>query len=82
MLKIAIVIGSTRPGRNGEAVAKWAYDVARQRNEAEFELVDVADFNPPLPCHNLTFVTPTKTWRLPVIHLIVVSPASFRSSRP
>ena len=33
MLKIAIIIGSTRTGRNGEAVAKWAYDVARQRND-------------------------------------------------
>jgi hypothetical protein len=24
MLRIAIIIGSTRPGRKGEAVAKWA----------------------------------------------------------
>jgi hypothetical protein len=23
--KIAIILGSTRPGRNGEAVAKWVY---------------------------------------------------------
>ena len=23
MLRIAIILGSTRPGRNGEAVAKW-----------------------------------------------------------
>jgi len=48
MLRIAIVIGSTRFGRNGEAVAKWAYDIARQRDDAEFELLDVADFNLPL----------------------------------
>jgi NAD(P)H-dependent FMN reductase len=26
MTKIAIIIGSTRPGRNGEAVAKWVYE--------------------------------------------------------
>jgi len=31
MLKIAIIIGSTRPGRNGEAVAKWVYEIAHQR---------------------------------------------------
>src|SRR6266851_3006174 len=48
MLKIAIIIGSTRPGRNGEAVAKWAYEIAQKRSDAEFELVDIEDFNLPL----------------------------------
>src|SRR5438552_19077593 len=48
MIKIAIIIGSTRPGRNGEAVAKWVYEVARKRKDAEFELVDIKDFNLPL----------------------------------
>jgi NAD(P)H-dependent FMN reductase len=41
-------IGSTRPGRNGEAVAKWVYKNAQKRNDAEFELVDIKDFNLPL----------------------------------
>src|SRR5262249_1363550 len=48
MLRIAIIIGSTRPGRKGEAVAKWAYEIAQQRRDAEFELVDIKDFNLPL----------------------------------
>src|SRR6267143_1022132 len=48
MIKIAIILGSTRPGRNGEAVAKWVYDVAKKRSDAEFELVDIEDFNLPL----------------------------------
>jgi NAD(P)H-dependent FMN reductase len=48
MLKIAIIIGSTRPGRNGEAVANWVYEVAKKRSDAEFELVDIKDFNLPL----------------------------------
>ena len=48
MLKIAIIIGSTRPGRNGEAVAKWVYEIAQKRSDAEFELVDIKDFNLPL----------------------------------
>lgn len=47
-MKVAIIIGSTRPGRNGEAVAKWAYEIARKRTDAEFELVDLLDFNLPL----------------------------------
>ena len=48
MLRIAIIIGSTRPGRKGEAVAKWAYEIAQKRSEPEFELVDIKDFNLPL----------------------------------
>ena len=47
MLRIAIIIGSTRPGRKGEAVAKWAYEIAQKRSDAEFELVDIEDFNLP-----------------------------------
>ena len=48
MLKIAIVLGSTRPGRNGEAVAKWVLDIAKKRKDAEFELVDIKDYDLPL----------------------------------
>jgi NAD(P)H-dependent FMN reductase len=47
MTKIGIILGSTRPGRNGEAVAKWVLDVAAKRSDAEFELVDLLDFNLP-----------------------------------
>jgi NAD(P)H-dependent FMN reductase len=46
--RIAVLIGSTRPGRNGEAVAKWVYELAQKRSDAEFELVDIRDFNLPL----------------------------------
>ena len=48
MVRIAIVIGSTRPGRNCENVARWVEGIARQRADAEFELVDIADFHLPL----------------------------------
>jgi NAD(P)H-dependent FMN reductase len=47
MTKIGIILGSTRPGRNGEAVAKWVLDVAAKRTDAEFELVDLLDYNLP-----------------------------------
>jgi NAD(P)H-dependent FMN reductase len=46
-VRIGIILGSTRPGRNGEAVAKWVYDQAVRRDDAEFELVDLADFDLP-----------------------------------
>jgi NAD(P)H-dependent FMN reductase len=48
MLKIAIIIGSTRPGRKSEAVANWVYEIAGKRKEAEFELIDIRDYNLPL----------------------------------
>jgi NAD(P)H-dependent FMN reductase len=48
MLKIGIIVGSTRPGRKADAVAKWVYELARTRSDAEFQIVDVADFNLPL----------------------------------
>lgn len=48
MNKIGIIIGSTRPGRNGEAVAHWVYEIAAKRSDAEFEIVDIADYNLPL----------------------------------
>lgn len=48
MIRIAIVIGSTRPGRLGEAVARWVHQIAGRRSDAEYELVDIKDFNLPL----------------------------------
>jgi NAD(P)H-dependent FMN reductase len=47
MPRIGIILGSTRPNRNGEQVAQWAFDIASQRADAEFELVDLRDY--PLP---------------------------------
>ncbi|MDE2138868.1 MAG: NAD(P)H-dependent oxidoreductase [Gammaproteobacteria bacterium] len=46
-VNIGIILGSTRPGRNGEAVAKWVYEIAHRRHDAEFELVDIADYHLP-----------------------------------
>jgi NAD(P)H-dependent FMN reductase len=47
MTKIGIILGSTRPGRNGEAVARWVLELAKKRTDAEFELIDLKDFNLP-----------------------------------
>jgi len=47
MTRIGIILGSTRPGRNGEAVARWVHQIASQRNDVEFELVDLLDYKLP-----------------------------------
>ena len=48
MINVAVIIGSTRPGRVGESVGKWAFEIAKRRKDAQFELVDLVDFNLPL----------------------------------
>ena len=47
MARIGIILGSTRPNRNGEQVAQWVLEIASQREDAQFELVDLRDY--PLP---------------------------------
>ncbi len=48
MIKVAIVTGSTRPGRKSLDVAKWAKDLADKRGDATFDIVDIADHALPL----------------------------------
>ncbi len=48
--KIAVIITSTRDVRFGEKPAQWIYDTASQRDDMEFEIVDLRDF--PLPFFN------------------------------
>jgi len=48
MLKLHVVIASTRPGRVGPTIGKWFHEFARQQGGFEVELVDLATFNLPL----------------------------------
>lgn len=48
MSKIAIITGSTRPGRVNIDVANWVLERANKREDATYELVDIADFNFPI----------------------------------
>jgi NAD(P)H-dependent FMN reductase len=44
MTRIGIVLGSTRPGRRAADVGRWVYDIAARRDDAEFAIVDIAEF--------------------------------------
>jgi NAD(P)H-dependent FMN reductase len=46
-LKIGIILGSTRQGRVSPQVGEWVKDVADKRNDADYEIVDIADFQLP-----------------------------------
>ena len=41
MLKIAVIVGSTRPGRKALDVARWVMEFAQTRSNASYELVDI-----------------------------------------
>lgn len=47
-LNIAIIQGSVREGNNGSAVAAYILDYAQKRDDANYELVDLATYNLPL----------------------------------
>lgn len=47
-MKVAVILGSTRPGRIGEAVARWVHGIAARRSDADYELVDIKIYNLPL----------------------------------
>jgi hypothetical protein len=44
MVNIGIIIGSTRPGRHGEAVAIWVCEIASQRSDANHAAAAVHSF--------------------------------------
>ncbi|KOG67286.1 NAD(P)H-dependent oxidoreductase [Streptomyces flaveolus] len=88
MTKIGIIIGSTRPGRNGEAVARWAHEVASERTDAEFELVDLLDYKLPVldeayPASLGNYTQPhTQAWAEKIASLdgfVIVTPEYNRS---
>ncbi|MDH6279907.1 NADPH-dependent FMN reductase [Prescottella agglutinans] len=47
MTRIGITLGSTRPNRVSEQIALWVNRIASERDDAEFEVVDLRDH--PLP---------------------------------
>lgn len=48
MVTIAVVVGSTRPGRRSKQVADWVFARATSKGGADFEILDLADYNLPL----------------------------------
>ena len=68
MTRIGVILGSTRPGRRGEQVARWVMEIASRRSDGEFELVDLAEYplphlDEPLPANMGQYQnTHTKDW--------------------
>jgi NAD(P)H-dependent FMN reductase len=47
-LKLAIIVGSVRPGRAGTMVSKWFTDEAAKHDQFKIDVIDLADTLPPL----------------------------------
>ncbi|MBY6054366.1 NAD(P)H-dependent oxidoreductase [Cytobacillus oceanisediminis] len=46
-LNIGIILGSTRQGRVSPQVGSWVKEIADKRGDAEYEIIDIADFKLP-----------------------------------
>lgn len=47
-LNIGIIVGSTREGRVSPQVAEWVKGIADERKDANYEIVDIKDYQLPL----------------------------------
>lgn len=46
-LNVGIILGSTRQGRVSPEVGEWIKEIADQRGDANYEIVDIADYQLP-----------------------------------
>ena len=47
-LAVAVILGSTRPNRRSEPIARWMLDRARERPDLQADLIDLADVDLPM----------------------------------
>ncbi|MBL6853378.1 MAG: NAD(P)H-dependent oxidoreductase, partial [Alphaproteobacteria bacterium] len=47
-LRLHTIIGSTRPGRAGPAIAQWFHEHAQKHGKFDARIVDLQDFSLPL----------------------------------
>lgn len=47
-VNIGIILGSTREGRVSPQVGEWVKEVANKRGDANYTIIDIADYNLPL----------------------------------
>lgn len=89
-MKLQVVIGSTRPGRMSDRIAKWVVATANTMDGVEAELVDLADYKMPFideaisPRYNpnRTPHPETKKWLDKIAHadaFVLVTPEYNRS---
>jgi NAD(P)H-dependent FMN reductase len=58
-LRIAVIVGSTREGRVGDAIARWFVDRVKQRDDIDLDVLDLAEYE--FPRHYPEEATPQMT---------------------
>ena len=61
--RIAVIVGSIRPNRQGGKPAQWIADLARERGDLDVEIVDLKDYPLPLfdaPASDFWMPTPNE----------------------
>jgi NAD(P)H-dependent FMN reductase len=58
-LRIAVIVGSTREGRVGDAIARWFVDRVKQRDDIDLDVLDLAEYE--FPPHYPEEATPQMT---------------------
>ena len=80
-LPVAVIIGSTREGRAGEAIAEWFAAQAGQREDLELSILDLVDFR--FPARYPDLATPSMSRFVALIGaadaFVVVTPEYNRS---
>ena len=61
-LTIGIILGSTRQGRVSPQVGEWVKGIADERADAEYEIVDIADFKLPFLGEGTSEEAGLKAW--------------------
>lgn len=82
-LRVAVIIGSTREGREGAGVADWFTGLARERHGLSLEVMDLADFHFPAryPAHSPRQITEF-TARLDAAEAFIVVTPEYNRSFP
>lgn len=68
-LAIGIILGSTRQGRVSPQVGEWVKGIADKRGDANYEIVDIADFNLPFVGAGTGEEAGVKAWAEKIAHL-------------
>jgi len=68
-LNIGIILGSTRQGRVSPKVGEWVKEIAEKRGDANYEIVDIAEFNLPFVGEGASEEVGLNKWKEKIMQL-------------
>jgi len=68
-LNIGIILGSTRQGRVSPKVGEWVKVIAEKRGDANYEMVDIAEFNLPFVGEGASEEVGLNKWKEKIMQL-------------